>query len=112
MAKLRKRGNSWEIDCCVNGKRFRKLLGSNKRTAELYLKDIEVKIARKELSFEVKDGSLSKLINQYQAYCKTNLAPGTVTRYQSIIDNFNRFLNSEYSPDAEQGAGEQEFSRE
>jgi site-specific recombinase XerD len=96
MAKLRKRGNSWEIDYCVNGKRFRRLLGSNKRTAELYLKDVEVKIARKELGFEVKDGAYAKLVNQYQAYCKTNLAPATYARYQSILDNFNRFLNSEY----------------
>jgi site-specific recombinase XerD len=64
--------------------------------AELALKDFEVKIARKELGFETKDQPLERLLSEFKGYCKTNLAPSTQNRYQSIIDNFQRFLTTIY----------------
>lgn len=96
MATLRKKGNSYFIDYRVHGKRKRKSVGKSKKIAELALKDLEVKLARNELGFEKKDSSFQKLLHDYQAYCKTNLAPSTQNRYKSIIDNFKRFLKSDY----------------
>jgi len=96
MATLRKKGNQYFIDYRANGRRVRKNVGSSKKIAELALKDFEVKIARRELGFEAKDQALQRLIGDYQGYCKTNLAPGTQKRYQSIIDNFKRFLSEVY----------------
>ena len=48
------------------------------------------------MGFEKKDGQLEGLFTDFMAYCKTNLAPGTQTRYRSIIDNFKRFLIDKY----------------
>ena len=97
MGVIRKRGDIYEVDYYYNGRRVRKATGTSKKVAELYLKDIDVKIARQEFGFEKQDAVLTKLIEDYQSYCKTNLAPGTRKRYGSILDNFLRFLKEEYS---------------
>lgn len=92
MATLRKKGDAYFIDYRLNGRRMRKSVGHSKKIAELALKDLEVKIARRELGFEAKDNTFPKLLADYQDYCKTNLAPGTQKRYKAILDNFVRFL--------------------
>ena len=96
MATLRKKGNTYFIDYRVNGKRKRKTVGKSKKMAELALKDLEVKLAKGELGFETKDGTYTKLVDDFRAYVKTNVAPGTQKRYKSILDNFHRFLEEEY----------------
>ncbi len=96
MATLRKKVNAYFIDYRINGRRLRKSVGCSKKIAELALKDLEVKLARKELGFEVKDGALEKLLFDFQSYCKTNLAPSTQKRYKAIIDNFMRFIKKIY----------------
>ena len=96
MATLRKKGNTYFIDYRVNGKRKRKTVGKSKKMAELALKDLEVKLAKGELGFETKDGSYTKLVDDYRSYIKTNVAPGTQKRYKSILDNFHRFLEEEF----------------
>ena len=96
MATLRKKTNAYFIDYRVNGRRFRKAVGRSKKMAELALKDLEVKIAKRELGFEQKDGQIEKLISDFRTYCKTNLAPSTDKRYKSIIDNFQRALLHHY----------------
>ncbi len=96
MGKTRKRGKNWLVDYRIHGRRVTKSVGPSKKLAELYLKDIEVKIARGELGFDEKDAQFSELLSEYQAYCKTNLAPSTRKRYGAIIDNFNRFLSKRY----------------
>ena len=96
MATLRKKGNNYFIDYRVDGRRRRKTVGKSKKIAELALKDLEVKLARKELGFERQDSTLAKLFFDYNSYCQTNLAPSTQKRYKAIINNFKRFLKSDY----------------
>ncbi len=96
MATLRKKGNCYFVDYRVNGRRRRKNVGASKKMAELALKDIEVKLIKQELGFEKKDSTFAKLLADYEGYCKTNLAPGTRTRYKSIIANFKRFLSVDF----------------
>lgn len=96
MATLRKKGNAYFIDYRVDGRRRRKNVGKSKKMAELALKDFEVKMARRELGFERKDSTLNKLLLDYEAYCKTNVAPSTLKRYSSILDNFKRFLKMDF----------------
>jgi len=93
---IRKRGKNYVVDYRLHGRRVTKSAGPSKKIAELYLKDIEVKIARGELGFERKDALFSTLLSEYHAYCKTNLAPTTRKRYGAIIDNFNRFLTKNH----------------
>jgi len=96
MATLRKKGNNYFIDYRVEGRRRRKNVGKSKKIAELALKDLEVKLAKRELGFEVKDNTYQKLIFDFQNYCHTNLAPNTQIRYKAIVDNFNRFLKIDF----------------
>jgi len=92
MATLRQKGNKYFVDYRVNGRRIRKFAGSSKKIAELYLKDIEVKMAKDELGFEKKDKDLGKLFEDYLSYSKTNHSPATGKRYRAVLDNFKRFL--------------------
>lgn len=96
MATLRKKGNGYFIDYRVDGRRLRKSVGRSKKIAELALKDLEVKLARQELGFEKKDSTFQKLLSDFEAYRKTNLAPSTQKRYRAIIDNFVRFIQKVY----------------
>tara|TARA_B100000315_G_C14573507_1_gene586824 strand:- start:2597 stop:2746 length:150 start_codon:yes stop_codon:yes gene_type:complete len=47
VATLRKRNGTYYADYRINGRRFRKSLGNSKKIADLALKDIEVKVAKK-----------------------------------------------------------------
>jgi len=93
VATLRQKGKKYFVDYRINGKRMRKFVGPSKKIAELYLKDIEVKVAKGELGFETKDKDLRKLFEDYLSYSKTNHSPATCKRYKAIIDNFTRFLS-------------------
>ncbi|MFH1846017.1 MAG: tyrosine-type recombinase/integrase, partial [Candidatus Omnitrophota bacterium] len=84
------------IDYRINGKRVRKAVGKSKKIAELALKDLEVKLAKGELGFIKKDSTLQKLFDEFESYCKTNLAPSTRKRYGAITYNFKRFLEKDF----------------
>ncbi len=97
MATLRQKQNgNYYIDYRVNGRRKRKHVGRSKKLASLALKDLEVKLARRELGFEQKDATFLRLLHEFKDYCKTNLSSSTQRRYQAILDNFQRFLRSKY----------------
>lgn len=97
MATLRKKGNTYFIDYRVNGKRKRKSVGRSKKIADLALSDLEVKLAKGQLGFDKKDAEINKLYKEFKTYCKTNVSPSTQKRYGAILDNFTRFIESEYS---------------
>ncbi len=92
MATLRHRNGSYFIDYRISGRRFRKDVGRSKRIAELALKDLEVKIAKGELGFDVKDSDLEQLFQEFLKYSVTNHAPASRKRYGGIVGNFKAFL--------------------
>jgi len=94
MPTLRQKGNRYYVDYRLDGKRIRKNVSTSKKIAELYLKDLELKIAKGESDFFKKDEVLEKLFTDYLKYSKTNHSPSTQKRYRAIIDNFNRFISS------------------
>ena len=96
MATLRKKGNTYFIDYRVGGRRKRKSVGRSKKIADLALSDFEVKLAKGELGFDRKDAELKKLMEEFQSYCRTNVAPSTQKRYKAMLDNFLRFMESEH----------------
>ncbi len=93
MASLRFKAGRYFIDYRVNGQRVRKAIGKSKKTAELALKDIEVKLERQEIGFVEKDIELNQLFEEYLVYSKTHHAPSSQRRYSAILDNFKEFLN-------------------
>ncbi len=93
MASIYKRGKVYYIDYRVNGKRIRKRIGRSKQVAELTLKDIEVQLAKGEISFVQKDHDLFDFLKQYLEFSKTNHSPATYKRYRAIIEHFQTFLD-------------------
>jgi len=54
MARVFKRGKTWYINYSFEGKRRVKAIGKYKKIAELTLKDIEVRIAKKKAHLALK----------------------------------------------------------
>lgn len=93
MATLRERYGCFFIDYRVNGRRCRKMVGTSRKLADLALKDIELKIAKGELGFTVKDSELDKLFQEFLTFSQTNHAPNTTKRYRAMVDNVKSFLS-------------------
>lgn len=92
MGEVYKRKQVWYVDYRVNGVRKRKKVGKSKAVAVLALKDIEVKIAKKEYGFLQNETSVEVFFDKFRAYSKTNHSAATVKRYRAVIDNFSTFL--------------------
>ncbi len=94
MPVIYKRGKSYYIDYRVQGKRMRKRLGRSKQIAELALKDIEVKLARKELIPAPRKISLDEFFEEYSNHARKSLAPRSFERYREVIHHFCEFLTN------------------
>ena len=93
MGVLRKRGNFWYIDYCLDRKRYRKVIGTSKQIAELALKDIEVRIAKQRADRPI-NYKISTWKDQFYRYITAHLRPSTVTRYKEAITWFLQFLDT------------------
>lgn len=87
------RGKNWYVDYAVEGKRVRKSFGRQRKVAELYLKNTEVKIAKgEELSPKYDFVSLSDFIAKYLEYSRNNKSLSTYRTDLSRINSFQQFL--------------------
>ena len=79
MPKLRYRedNNTYFIDFLFDGKRVRKSLGRNKKVAALAAKEIEVKLAKQEHGFMVKDRAISSVITEYKEFSRETKSEAT-----------------------------------
>ncbi len=92
MGSIYKRRDIYYIDFRVNGKRVRKRVGKSKRTAELALKDAELRVERKQFNLDAPDGRLADLWTAYLEYSAAHHHPNTTLRYRQVIDSFRRYL--------------------
>ena len=98
MASIYKRGRIWYISYYINGKRVWKRVGPSKKLAELFQKEIEVKIAKGKLGWEeIKDPTFYDFKDEYLSYPKANTRPTTYTRYKEALQHFLGFLEREGS---------------
>ena len=85
----------WYINYKINGRRFRKCVGKNKKLAEIALKDIEVKIVKNDIGLISQiDSDINTFFKEYLAYAKVNTRPRTYESYQSIIKLFEMYIKS------------------
>lgn len=79
----------------MEGKRVRKSFGQQKKVAELYLKNVEVKMAKgEELSPKYEFISLDDFIAKYLQYCRDNKSTGTYRTDLNRIKTLRQFLQS------------------
>lgn len=98
MATLRKRGKTWYVDFRYKGKRYIRAVGRDKKTAEIALKEIEVKIAKEEfLGFvERKKITFEDFSKKYEEYISTYKSPISVKRERSKINFLRKFFQKKY----------------
>jgi len=95
MARIFKRGKNWYVDYAVDGRRVRKSFGKQKKVAELYLKNVEVKIAKgEELNPRYDFISLNDFIAKYLEYCRDNKSRASYKTDLSRIKAFQHFLRN------------------
>jgi len=99
--RIYQRRKVWYIDYIFQGKRFRKRIGYSKKVAELTLKDIEVKIARKEhLGIQETNKILfEKYSEEYLTYAKINKSEKSYTLNITNIKALNLFFKGKYLTD-------------
>ncbi|MBU1355686.1 MAG: tyrosine-type recombinase/integrase [Candidatus Edwardsbacteria bacterium] len=99
--RIYQRKKVWYIDYIFQGRRFRKRIGSSKRVAELTLKDIELKIARKEhLGIQETNKILfEKYSEEYLKYAKINKSEKSYTLNITNIKALNLFFKGKYLTD-------------
>lgn len=90
--KRKDRKGEWWIDFHNNGKRIRKSLHtSNKKTAELALAELKLKMARKELGIVSQRIRLDDFIEEYCEHLKLYKYHRTAERYVEVIHIFKLF---------------------
>src|SRR5579862_3819347 len=99
------KGKNWYIDYYIRGHRKRKKVGPSKKLAEQVLKDVEVKIAKKQfLDLDEEKKILFKdYAPEYLAYSKANKAPSMYQRSDRIsvgklLKAFGEYYLTEISP--------------
>lgn len=94
----RKKSIVYYIDYTINGKRIRKVVGSNKRTAEAYRASIKEKLDKGEIGIEDrKIISFDDLVDMYFNLKKDSWRPKTITRYREFVKDFKTFFNKHFA---------------
>ena len=95
MARIFKRGKYWWVDYRLpDGRRIRRSTGfTDKKMAELMLKDIELQIARKTLKIPM-GMSLQEFWERYLEYAQAHKTKQTCKTEKSVFSAFLRFLLS------------------
>jgi len=88
-----KRGRNWFVDVRAKGRRIRKKVGPDKRTAELTLKDYEVQIAKDEFGFAKRDIAIDIFFDRCLEYSNSQNREKTTERYANVIENFKSYLS-------------------
>jgi site-specific recombinase XerD len=100
MASLRKRGDAYYIDYRIGGKRVRKSAGTDLKKAEAILAEIQAQESERKLSHLTgpqRAAPLQSSFNDIRQYCAGLFAPNTQAKYNSVLNNFHRFLTKRFS---------------
>jgi len=91
MARIFKRSDKWYVDYTYKGKRYRQSVGKDKKTADLIIKDIEIKIAKGEYLGITGQSQIlfEDFTSEYLDYAKVNKAHST---YNADCDRLNANL--------------------
>ena len=92
--RIYQRNKTWYLDYIFQGKRFRKKVGPLRKIAELTMKDLEVRIAKKEYLGirEINKVLFEKYSEEYLKYAKINKSEKSYTLNITNIKSLNRFF--------------------
>ena len=87
-----KRGKNWYADFVVGGKRKMKSFGQHKKMAELFLKDVELKLLRGELKLVDDTVTFKDFLRRYVEYSRLSKSRSTFRADTSRWKRLSRFL--------------------
>ena len=94
MACIYKRGGRYYLDYRANGKRVRKSVGTNKRLAELALKEVEVQLHKGILPAALPKKELATVIDEFLEFYKAAVKPNTFRQCKWVVLRFQKHLES------------------
>ncbi len=99
--RLYKRGKTYYVDFTYKGKRIRKAVGRDKKTAELALKDIEVRIAKEEYLgvYAEKRVLFEDFAKDYLEYSRANKAKKSWERDIASVKHLLSYFGGLVLPD-------------
>jgi len=97
MATLYLRNGQYYVNYSVNGKRVRKSLGSEKRVAELYFKELQYRLFTGDIKPRRPDIPIDYFFSRYLQSCEGRLSRNGLERYQACIFHVLEFFTS-HSP--------------
>jgi integrase len=87
-----KRGKNWYADYSIGGKRKMRSFGQNRKIAELFLKDLELKQVRGELKIVDEKIGVSEFFKRYIEYGRANKSAYTAIVDEGRIRAWERYL--------------------
>ncbi len=99
MATLYKRGDTFWIQYTVRGKRVQestKIPTSQPRLARGYLAEVEAKLARGHIGWEVQSPTIMEACQKYLDTVKATKKPSTLERYKEILNHFLEFFGERW----------------
>lgn len=91
-----KKKTTYFLDFAVNGKRFRKSVGTNKKVAQEILLQKQLELSRGYFNMptlpNTNNISLEDLIKAFLASKRNHLRPSSLKRYQNYLDKFNDYM--------------------
>jgi len=98
MGTVRKIGDDYYIEFDARGLTYQRNGGKDKKAATRLLKEIEDKIKKGEMSTVVHDVKADDFFKEFLMLIKNDDDPRTVARYESVIEHFQKFIQTALSP--------------
>jgi len=92
MATLYHRKGCYYLNYSVNGKRVRKSVGTDKREADILLKELRYKLFKGDIRPNRPEIPIDFFFNNYLESCDSRLTKGTYIRYYNAIKHFRKFF--------------------
>ncbi len=96
--RLYKRGKSWHIDYAINGKRKRKSVSKDKKTALVIAATIQSNLDKGKygLPLDIVEADFQDLIANFVNSKKNRVRAATLKRYKEYIANFQSFMSDNF----------------
>jgi len=92
MAKLFRRGKTWNATFYLAGKRHRKSLGRDKKRAEIAFKELVYKLSRNEFQ-QTQKIPIASYVEEFLEYAKSRLSEKTHLNYSIALGHLRAYLS-------------------
>ena len=96
MATIFERNGTFYLNYAVGGKRVRRVIGSDRRNAELCLQELAYRLHRGDIQVSRPEISIHQAISRFLTACERKNAHSTCKRYESALKHFTDLLTNQF----------------